>query len=237
MTSSNQSVDLALAKLCRYEMSLSDKQKDSMSLHGCISAGYLGELWRSECRPREDEMLSYIDNSLESMVRLKFKLSKEFEDLERSILKNISVNSETSGWLFITIGYDDKVAKPADMKRIIHKVKNMKAMKYTSFRYVHEKHRKDKDGKIYHHLHTHILCRTPFATKGKFLQLCYPARCRSFLEGPVAGKNFVDVKTPKDGHTYSGKLKYIEGDKTDDKLECIRLDKLWRSEHDLHEVE
>jgi len=236
MTISNQSVDLALAKLSRYETSLSDKQKDTMTLHGCIPSAGLGELWRSECRPSEADMLMYIDNSLESMVRLKFKLSKEFEDLERSILKNFTVNSETSGWLFITIGYDDKVATPADMKRIIHKVKNMKAMKYTSFRYVHERHRKDKDGKIYHHLHTHILCRTPFATKGKFLQLCYPARCRSFLEGPVAGKNFVDIKTPKDGHSYSGKLKYIEGEKTEEKLECIRLDKSWRSEHDLHEV-
>lgn len=233
MTDITPPVDLALAKLCRYESTLSDKQRDCMGLHGCIPSCLLTQLREIST---DDEMLQHIDSNMRSMARLKFKLSKEFEDFERSILKDLTVNSETSGWLFITIGYDDKVAKPADMKRIIHKVKNMKAMKYTSFRYVHEKHRKSKDGVIYHHLHTHILCRTPFATKGKFLQLCYPARCRSFLEGAVAGKNFVDVKTPKDGHSYSGKLKYIEGDKADEKLECVRLDEIWRREHNLQEV-
>lgn len=232
----HKSVQLALAKHARYESTLTPLQQSRMLNWAVLSTETLGELLLSDSDWTESYRLEIINENLKAMAsfRLNYtkKLRDEFGDLERSLLDGDCF--ENRGWLFITIGFDDKVACPADMKRIIKKVKQMKGMKWESFRYVHEKHRKDKDGKIYHHLHTHILARTPYP-KSKLLQYLYPKTCKSFLEPVVAGKNFVDVRTPKDGDTFSGKLRYIEGDKTESKLECVALDVSWRNENGLNE--
>jgi len=50
----------------------------------------------------------------------------------------------------------------------------------------------------------------------------------------VKSKNFVDVKGYKDNcGSYAQKLKYINGDKTEHKLECVQKDSIWRQENNL----
>lgn len=229
------SIETALAKHCRYEMSLTPSQQEKMAAYGVWTTQVISEFVKQDGFS-EEKALAWIQGNLKSMANFKLNYSKkhrdEFGELEKSILAGETY--ETKGWLFITIGFDDKVAKPLDMKRIIKKIKLMRGMKWEHFRYVHEKHRKNTSGGIYHHLHTHILARTD-VSKSKFLQYIYPRNAKSFLEPVVAGKNFIDVKTPKDGDTFSGKLRYIEGDKAEAKLECVQLDQVWRKENSLDE--
>lgn len=160
--------------------------------------------------------------------------AQRINDFEKSVIGNLTTSDqyENKGWLFITIGFDDKVINPSKMVWAIEKIKKIKKMNYTFFRYVHEKFRKDKDGQIYEHHHTHILVRTD-KYKSDFIDQAF-----RFLSPIINGqKNYIDVKTPKDKcGTFSQKLKYIEGDKQTAKLECCDLDKVWRNKNGLEEI-
>lgn len=159
---------------------------------------------------------------------------QRINDFEKSVIGNLTTSDqyENKGWLFITIGFDDKVINPSKIVWAVEKIKKISKMGYTFFRYVNEKFRKDKDGVIYEHCHTHILVRTD-KYKSDFIDQAF-----RFLSPIINGqKNYIDVKTPKDKcGTFSQKLKYIEGDKQASKLECVELDKEWRKKYGLEEI-
>ena len=129
-------------------------------------------------------------------------------------------------WYFITIGYDDRLITPSLMKNLGDKLASKEF--FRDVIYVHEKHRRDGSGNIYIHHHTHFLvvCDLP---KTRIIDRVYAT-----VKKYVASKNFVDVKSYKDNvGTYEQKLRYIEGDKVQEKLECVQLDDIWRSQNGL----
>jgi len=200
----------------------------SFVIHECF---YMGELMY-EFYPLE-RLEKEVDELIRHRIKFKFRLEQEFKQLETEVLKENKFSSETDGWMFITVGYDDKVINPLLMKKCVKQIFDIKGMKWTEFNYVHEKYRRDEKGNIYEHCHTHILARTPYPSKSKLLQYMFPKTCKSKFSAYVSSRNFIDIKTARDGGTYSQKLLYIQGQKTDTKKECVELDKTWREKENL----
>lgn len=87
-----------------------------------------------------------------------------------------------------------------------------------------EKYRRADDGNIYIHHHIHILIRTD-VPKSKIIQYCMEVMSKHIGKQ----RNFIDVKQPKDKiGSFEDKLRYIRGQKTAKKMECVELDKKWR---------
>lgn len=143
---------------------------------------------------------------------------------ERRIVMNDlhGVNPEAMKWYFITIGYDDKIVTPHLINKYCQRV--IESNYLTEVRYVNERYRKDLSGNIYIHHHTHILALSELA-KSRIIDRVY-----STVKTIVGNKSFIDVKGYKDKNvgTYQSYQKYINGDKTESKLECVRLDREWR---------
>lgn len=161
--------------------------------------------------------------------------SREYRELmilyERrdEIVKRVSRDTAGIGqikWYFITIGYDDRFITPSIMKRMGDIISSKDY--FTDVMFVHEKHRRDASGNIYIHHHTHFLvvCNLP---KTRIIDRLYAT-----VKKYVSSKNFVDVKSYKDNvGSYEQKVNYIEGNKTHDKMECVKLDDIWRHENGL----
>lgn len=156
-------------------------------------------------------------------------LCQNYRDLERiRRIVNIDLTTPQSKWYFITVGYDDKIITPQKINELCSKVSNLKH--WGSCKFVNERHRRDSKGAIYVHHHTHFLVQTQLS-RSKVIQYVYQA-----VKKYVASESFVDVKpNPKEHNssTYETYEKYINGDKQDAKLECISLDRKWRLENDI----
>lgn len=136
-------------------------------------------------------------------------------------LTNLSESEEN--WAFITIGYNDSIVTPQHMKNISTKVLSLKH--WTESRSVHEKFR---ESGIHHH--THFLVRTSSKIpKSKIIQYVF----QTCDKKQVSDKRYIDVKTSKDGRSYSDYVKYISGDKRESKLQYCEKDAEWRKNNNL----
>lgn len=146
-------------------------------------------------------------------------------DLVKLVKSHIS---GTTGfkWYFITVGYDDANITVDNIRKYSQKVAMLPQFEMPV--YVNEKFRKNDKGEIYIHHHTHFLVKCELS-KSKVIQYVYQA-----VKKVVAGPNFVDVKSYKDNvGSYEQKLAYIQGEKKQEKLECVDLDRTWRIDNDL----
>lgn len=153
---------------------------------------------------------------------------KRRELFEREIKDLKTSSSQNKKWMFVTIGFDDKMYSESEYYGIMMDcVQRLQKRKFhTDFQYVIEKHRRDASGQIYVHHHVHILMVTDEA-KSKVIQYCFEV-----FKKHIAGKNFIDVKTEKDRvGTFEDKIRYINGDKQSSKLECVELDRQWRAQY------
>lgn len=146
----------------------------------------------------------------------------------RNDVKNIVLgkNPDSMKWYFITVGYDDKTITHTQINQYSRKLSEKNY--FSDVRFVNEKFRKDKDGKIYVHHHTHFLvvCDLP---KSKIIDRVYAC-----VKKVVSSKNFVDVKGYKDNcGSYQNKLDYINGNKLSEKMECVEMDRKWRLENNI----
>lgn len=151
--------------------------------------------------------------------------NNESQILKQKVLADI-LKQPNFKWYFITVGYDDSNITVDKIRSYSLKVANLKY--FMDPFYVNEKFRKNDKGEIYIHHHTHFLvkCELP---KTKVIQYVYQA-----VKKVVASPNFVDVKSYKDKvGSYEQKLAYIQGDKKQEKLECVELDRTWRIDNNL----
>ena len=146
---------------------------------------------------------------------------------KKELLRQVKALGEDDfNWYFITVGYDDSNINEEKIRNYSQKVAN--STYFSEVEYVNEKYRKNDDGEIYIHHHTHFLVKSDLP-KSRVVD-----RVFGTVKKVVASKNFVDVKTKRDNvGTYADKLKYIKGDKTQSKLECVALDRQWRLENNL----
>jgi len=150
------------------------------------------------------------------------------------------VNNEEEGqplYAFITVNFDDKkiAENEGEYARrvkdiaysISHKSYGQGVVK--NCEYVIERFRFE-NGKIYVHNHIHFLFTFYKTTPpSNMINKIFSARGVADYCG---GCNFVDYKGPQKPNSkyapYQICHAYIRGQKTDDKLECIELDKKWR---------
>jgi len=138
------------------------------------------------------------------------------KDLER--VQGVKKRNE----FFITVGFDDKNITIDKIKKCVKGLKEMSCgiLEHMTI----EKFRKDDSGKIYEHHHIHFIFCADYA-KSKVLQFVYQK-----VQKYVQSKNFVDIKECTDV-----RRKYVLGEKKSEKMECVELDKKWRSENNLGE--
>jgi len=168
----------------------------------------------------EEQYLRYFNQWYEESLKYHLKET----DIHISVsadIKRVRVNANRK-WFFMTIGFDDKTITVQGIKNAIDKLKDIKGIELD--RYVVEKYRKDDLGKIYEHHHIHTIIYTDYA-KSKTVQFVYQK-----LKKYISGQNFVDCKREQPLDNY---IKYINGDKTSNKLECIELDRKWRELNNL----
>lgn len=136
-------------------------------------------------------------------------------------IKELKCNSNRK-FYFMTIGFDDKTITVPLIKESISKLKELKDIDLGDF--VVEKFRKDDKGNIYIHHHIHAIVYTD-KPKSKVIQYVYQK-----LKKYISSSNFIDLKREQPVENY---IKYIAGDKRDEKLECIEKDMEWRQLNNL----
>lgn len=168
----------------------------------------------------EERYLRIFNRWYEDSLKYYLKESETHTSVATDI-KRVRVNTNRK-WFFITIGFDDKTITVQGIKNAIEKLFSIKGIEVD--RYVVEKYRRDDLGNIYIHHHIHTIVYTDYS-KSKVIQYVYQ-KLKKFL----ASDNFVDCKRSQPLDNY---IKYINGDKTSTKLECIELDRKWRQENNL----
>lgn len=148
---------------------------------------------------------------------------KRFDETRRIVIHDMNENTNLGKWFFITVGYDDKSITDEKIIKFSQKVAELKY--WDEVNYVNEKFRRSEAGEIMIHHHTHYLVKTSLP-KSKVVQYVYQT-----VKSCVVGQQFVDVKSYKDKvGTYEQKLKYIQGEKIESKMECVEMDRKWRQE-------
>lgn len=173
--------------------------------------------------PENPENLTDEEISAYQMMEYREKIWYEMQvRREKRKLENLIFGQTGSKTYFVTIGFDDNLFKDDNEAMIINPLvkKIIDTAGFDNVKFVVEKFRKDDKGNIYVHRHVHFMIDT-FLKKSKVIQFCFQ-KVKRF----VAGQNFVDVKLDM-ARSHD---KYINGMKTEAKLECVEKDRVWRKE-------
>ena len=156
---------------------------------------------------------------------IKFRI--HYFNLQLKLKKDLAnLNNDSFKWFFITIGYDDENITVDKIRKYSARVATSNY--FIDCEYVNEKFRKNDKGEIYIHHHTHFLVKCDLP-KSRVID-----RIFATVKDVVKSKNFIDIKSPKDHcGTYDDKLRYVRGDKREEKMECVRLDRNWRIDNNL----
>jgi len=163
--------------------------------------------------------LDAVYNTVNAYYRMEIKIMNNQTEAHKQLyldIKELKGNLNRK-FYFMTIGFDDKIITVPMIKESIFKLKELKDIDLGE--YVVEKYRKDDAGNIYIHHHIHSIVYTD-KPKSKVIQYIYQK-----LKKVIASSNFIDLKREQPIENY---LKYIAGDKRDEKLECVFKDKEWR---------
>lgn len=146
------------------------------------------------------------------------------EMLVRREKKNIErlLFGQEQKFCFVTVGFNDNHFDDTNEALLINPAieKIVATPGFDNVQFVVEKFRKNEKGEVYIHRHVHLLIDTNLR-KGKVIQYIFQ-KAKKICDAP----NFIDYKI---GERFRFE-KYIKGDKTDGKLECVEMDKKWRSE-------
>lgn len=155
------------------------------------------------------------------------KVSLHLQELEKKLVAEVD-SSDESLWAFITVGFNEQTITPKKMADVSDRISKLKYFK--SCYYVLERHRENG---IHHH--THFLVQFfKKEYKSKLIDWIYQTKG---LKEVCLGKNFIDIKGPLNGkhhyQTYDLYLQYINGNKKEDKLKYVELDRKWRLDNNL----
>ena len=140
-----------------------------------------------------------------------------------------SIRKPKKNWFLVTVGFNDEEIKgrePVILQQAHKKILDIAGMEFLGHSI--EKHRKDKNKKIYIHHHIHYVVKTDYA-KSKVIQFFF----QKVSKLGVSTKNFIDVSQ---NGTIETALKYVSGDKVDEKMECVALDIKWREDNGLDKI-
>lgn len=138
-------------------------------------------------------------------------------------------NQPQKFYCFLTINYDDTTSVNIDvMHQIAQRVCKLQYVVMAV--YCHEKFRKEQG--IHHHTHF-LITTTKYIPASKFIE---PIFKMAIVKTYVGQKNFIDCSVSgskkNNVHAYEDYLKYIHGDKKEEKMHYVAKDRAWRIEHD-----
>lgn len=190
--------------------------------------------WKQECLEYETNRQVYgechvqkgghfTDEHIETMCRQSLDWWKQMMKGEtEQELKNELGLAESQPFYLVTINYPPKFENWHYMNEVVKTIASFKNV--VSVRHVHEYH-----GEGENHPHTHMLMR--LTKKQKPSELIKAVYAAKGLNKNIGGANFIDVtKKPKSYEEYE---QYINGDKKNEKLENVALDRIWRAERNL----
>jgi len=184
----------------------------------------IGQLQQQIHRYENELDLEAVYDNVNGFYRIDLKIMNGQTQAHKELRNDIKELRDDSNrkFFFMTIGFDDSKITISGIKDSLSKLKELKDIDLGE--YVVEKFRKDDNGKIYIHHHIHCIMYTD-KPKSKVIQFVYQK-----LKKYVVSSNFIDLKREQPLENY---LKYISGDKRDEKLECIERDKEWRQLNNL----
>jgi len=148
------------------------------------------------------------------------KWKKTSDELIKNLTKDAYKNDPLAP-IFVTIGFNHQTW---DIPSCVKVIQNICQLGWIgSIHAVFEYHRENG---LHPHVHMLITPNIPL-TKSKTIEKIWAA---GGLKKVCLQKSFVDYKVASDYH-----LKYINLDKTNDKLIYVELDKIWRSENGIPE--
>lgn len=174
--------------------------------------------WTEEDKIKLFEIYYRIDLAFYSrQTEIQLEVEKDMKQL---------TGAKKSKYFFVTVGFDDKTITVPKIKKFRESVLKMAGVKFHS--HVVEKFRRNDKGDIYEHHHMHFLIETDYY-KAKVVQYFY-TKATNKLNTVVAAKSFIDVKNDASFEVYE---KYISGEKKQEKMACVEMDKKWRLENEI----
>jgi len=168
---------------------------------------------------------NYLQKFCETELLFYAREEARFKLLFKEALK--SKNADKKFYCFLTINYDDTTS--IDIKKM-HKIAEQicKQKNVQHAIYVHEKHRQNES--IHHH--THFLITTEkYVGAGDMIDPIFKI---ASVKQYVGQRNFIDCivahSKKNSAHAYEDYVKYISGDKKEEKMPCITKDRAWRIE-------
>jgi len=197
-----------------------ERELNSGRWSAATMTAFHADIYKYQQRLDLDAIYQCVNSWYNTDLKLMLRQTKSYTELSNDIkiLKGIPNRK----FYFMTIGFDDKIITVPMIKESISKLKELKDIDLGE--YVAEKFRKDEKGDIYIHHHIHCIVYTD-KPKSKVIQYIYQK-----LKKVIASANFIDLKREQPIENY---IRYILGDKRDEKLECIQLDIEWRELNNL----
>lgn len=160
-------------------------------------------------------------------IKIGLRITNAYKELEADISTHFVPEVIKKNWFLLTVNFNDKVITIPTL--IIAHAKVLETAGIEFHGHVIEKFRRNEEnGKIYIHHHIHYLIKTDYA-KSKVAQFIF----QKVEHYGVDAKHFIDLSIKG---TFETKLKYIQGDKQQSKMECVQLDDAWRKENNLDKL-
>lgn len=176
-------------------------------------------------RPIEEKII--IATALfETDIKIIEQLEEAQKRIDQRVQRVCSLVISEPQWYFITLGWNDEVITPKQMKSMTEKVTSLKYFKETII--AHEKHRENG---IHHHTHILAYMAQPLA-KTKLIQYIWAI---AGIKKLIRCKEGVDVigQKSKNGAPLATYQKYIVGDKKEAKMKYVEMDRIWRIKENL----
>lgn len=172
-----------------------------------------------------DKPMEWYENFLERDYQFHVYQWKKHIEAKRQLESDLYRDNEQKLWIMATIGYNDK--SDIDIKKMQAYMEKIK--KFDKFKYLiwaHEKHKEGKEGEIHHH--THILINIEKHEKPAHLKRYIG---KVFKNTDHSSEDFVRIDYPQNGRCYNTWIKYIRGEKCEDKRPYVDKDRTWRHEN------
>ena len=174
--------------------------------------------------------LETVYNNLHTFYLIDLKLATHTDIASLECQQDIlSIKKPKKNWFLVTVGFNDaeiKWREPIVLTQAHNKILEIAGIEFLGHSI--EKHRKDKNKKIYIHHHIHYVVKTDYP-KSKVIQFFFQ-KVKKF---GVSTANFIDVSQ---NGTLETALRYVSGDKVNEKMECVALDIQWRKDTGLDKL-
>jgi len=180
------------------------------------------------------QIIEDICNNKDRSEATKIKLiTRMFDDDRRTLALSRGINIDYENYYFITFNFDHRKFNLKDMYSVLSYMSDGRYDWIIKYKGVFEFHRRCKETKqIVNHPHIHFIMKVGIDTKrGKVWspkKLAEKLFRIKDMKNLIGGVNFIDVDPFEERH-----VKYIRGDKCEDKLPLVQMDVEYRNTNNI----